>query len=129
MKKIKYDINNEGRVTRIGYFDAEFELIDEPFTIENAFNWRKENNNWIFDPIITVPLSITKFQLVKELLKRNRYNDLLAGLSVPEMSTTKILFDASHRFDTDSEMMQYISNILSLTNIDLNELLIEASKH
>lgn len=75
-----------------------------------------------------VPLSISKLQALSHLLTIGRYEDLMSALNADETGIKKILFDAAHQLDRASTMVNEMAVVLGMTDEDLDNFFIEASK-
>lgn len=78
--------------------------------------------------IVSVPESITKLQCVSQLLKMGRYAELIAVLNLDTTGVSKILFDASHRLDRVSTMVNQFGGALKMTSDELDDFFVSASK-
>lgn len=130
---IRYSLDSKGRVQVIGlrgHIAGEYELTNEPFRMSDAFNWRKDltTNEWIFDPIVNIPMEITKYQLLKELLKRDLYDSLINELESSPNRESKILFEASNLIHIESDVAKSIREALKMTTEEFNKLYIASKK-
>lgn len=132
MKKFKYNLDSEGNVVACGYLSTfEYEVKeDDPFTGFDISDYRKDliTNQWIYDPFIMVPTSITKLQAVSRLLEIDKYNDLMTALDADVTGVDRILFDAAHQLDRDSAMVAKMAVALGFDEAGTDEFFIEASK-
>ena len=96
--------------------------VDAPF--DHVFNSREEYEAWL----IYVPPVISKLQAVSELLKLDKYADLISVLEADETGVSKILFDAAHQLYRDSEMVNTIGMGLGFSDEDTDTFFVNSSK-
>lgn len=131
---INYSINSEGRVFAIGlegHIFSDIVLTDEPFGMHDAFDWRKdlETNEWVYDPIIQIPMEISKYQLVKHLLSNNRYNELIASIDNDADKEKRIIYDSVHAIRVESEVFEIVRTALNLSIEEMKTLFLESTKY
>lgn len=126
---MKYTLNEDGRVISIGAGNDKIEITDEPFKIEDCQDWRfdKVLDKWIFDPIIMVT-SISKLQAVSRLIDIGKYEELMTALDSDATGVKRILFDAAHQLDRDSNMVVEMAVALGFDEAGTDDFFIEASK-
>lgn len=129
MKEFRYTLNEDGTVKCCGYGDFENVLTGtETFSTFEIVNYKKnlEANEWEY--IMNVPLSISKLQATKHLLNINRHAELMAIIDADETGETRLLFDAAHQLDRNSDMVNKLGTAMGFSSEELDDLFIEANK-
>ena len=127
-----YTINKTtGRIDSVGiYPDAGIESNgSEPFTIYDAGNYRFdfETNTWIYDPIIMIPQSITRYQGMMYLYRIGRLKELEAKV-VENDGEGEIAFYNSITWERGNPFVVGMAAFLSMTDADIDNFFIEAAK-
>lgn len=108
----KYKANNTGLYIVDGWVDFSKEKID----------YILEYGNY------NIPVSISKLQAITRLIELNRYDELITILESDNTGKSLILFNAAHVLDRDSNMVNQIGQALQMSQNDIDDFFVDASK-
>lgn len=127
-----YTVNEQtGRIISCGISSSFGSLAkgNEPFTIYNAFDYRYDflTETWVYDPIIPVPQSITRYQGMMHLYRIGRLKEL--ETKVIELDGEgEIAFYNSINWERTNSFVIAMALLLSMTDSDIDNFFIEAAK-
>lgn len=92
-------------------------------TFEEVFYSEDEFQVWLKE----VPKTISKLQAISLLLQQGKYDALVTELDKDTTGSKKILFDAAHQLDINSNMVLEIAQALGFSDEDIYNFFITAS--
>lgn len=127
---LRYNLSKDGYVTEIGYVTSyNVELTNEPFNMDSAFCYRFdfESKRWIYDPIIMIPQTITRYQGMLYLYRIGRLKELEAKV-IEHGGEGGIAFFNSITWERDNPFVLGMAAMLDFTDEDIDNFFIEAAK-
>lgn len=123
---MKAIVNEKGDIIAMGVDSFTINGIDANRIDEN-YRYDFENETWIYDPIIMVPQSITRYQGMLYLYRIGRLKELEAKV-IENDGEGEIAFYNSITWDRDNDFVVCMAAYLNMTSEDIDNFFTEAAK-